>query len=386
MIRRVLERRQHAALHVVGVVAQRPQGFFERRVGAVPLAGGLPPGQLALFGVRDGVAEGLVEAPDAAPQVGDPDQVVGRPAVVEAVRPHARHAAPGQLVDFGVGQVVPLVDGDGIDVFVVGAEARGGVEVGDGLVQVVHYLRLPVQERGQDVARQREAEAVAVAVVVVRHVMAPVGQTRPHFAVGRPVLVHVHDAVAAVRLGGGGEDEDHVFADGPDHGRILDGQTVGQLHHHFGAARLGRMQPGGDVINGLGARDDRPRLFVGKGTRVGQAIKVLTVGVQVRHCGFVGDDHFDHLASLLRLPYRADFHAGRGGGQRAEVAVDLARIVQNPRRADDRPEMVERRGHRLRRRQVVHHLVQKARVGGVCADFLAVGFVVRLGRGALHEE
>ena len=105
-------------------------GFGRNHSRLVDVAAGL----LAQIG---SVARDLVEAADRVVRVGDEEHVVRHPAVVEPVGPHAGHAALGHLHHFVLREQPPLVDGDRIDLLVVGPGAGRGVEIGLRLVQVV---------------------------------------------------------------------------------------------------------------------------------------------------------------------------------------------------------------------------------------------------------
>jgi len=61
-----------------------------------------------LTGVRADVAEGLVETADRVMAHRGPKHVIRRPAVVEAVRPDANHAARGEFFHFVTGHLLPL--------------------------------------------------------------------------------------------------------------------------------------------------------------------------------------------------------------------------------------------------------------------------------------
>ncbi len=338
----VLEGNEHATLHVVGVVAQRPDRLLQRRIGPIPLSRSHGGAQLTLFRIGAAVPQRLVEAADAVARVGDPHQVVRRPAGVEGVGPDAGHAALGQLGDLLVGQVVPLVDGQRIELLVVRPRPGRDVEVVARLVQVVHHGGLPVQIVAQDVAGQRQRQPEAVAVVVVGHVLAPVEERWPHIVVRLSIAIDVHHAIATVRLRRRHDDRDHVLADRLDQRRFLHGEPVGQLHHHLGRPGLGRVEPGGDVVDRFRRGDDLRRLLIRQRPRIGQAVEVPAEALQLGDRCLVGDDHLHHLAPLFGLAHGAVFDARRRVGQRPQVAVDLRRVVQDVGRADDLAEMLER--------------------------------------------
>ena len=92
-------------------------------------------------------AESLVEAADGVVAVGGVEHVVRRPAIVESVRPDARHAALGHLLDFDVGHLLPLVDHDRIEPRVVRAHAGRRVEERHRFVQIVQHRADAIRER-----------------------------------------------------------------------------------------------------------------------------------------------------------------------------------------------------------------------------------------------
>ncbi len=55
--------------------------------------------------------------------VGDIEHVVGRPTIIETVRPNTGHAALGHLFNFVIREQLPFVNRDGIEPGVVGAGA-----------------------------------------------------------------------------------------------------------------------------------------------------------------------------------------------------------------------------------------------------------------------
>ena len=261
---------EDAALLEVDVVAEGPEGRAERRVGPEPGPVGRGRDDAGRAVAR---ALGLVEAADGVVAVGRVEGVVRGPAVVEALGPDAGDAQLGQLVDLAVGQEVPLVDGDGVEPGVVGAGARRDVEVGDGLVEVVHDEGVEVEEDLHDVLAQLEGQAEVVAVVVVRDVLAPVEE--PVGDVGLGVLAlghgHVDLLVAAVGLEDGGDERDGVLADGLDEGRLVDGDAVGELHEHLDGARLAGVEAAGGPVDRLGLGEEGLGFGVRELAGIGQA-------------------------------------------------------------------------------------------------------------------
>ncbi len=258
-------------------------------------------------------------------------------------------------------------------------------------MQVVHHGRLPVQVRVQDVTGEREPEPVSVAIVVVRDVLSPVAERRPHPIVGLPVPVGVHHPVAAIGLGGRHDDRDRAVPDRVDEGGLFHRQPVGQLHHHLRRSRLGRVQPGGDVVDRLRACDHLQGLVLGDSSGIREPIDRVPIAVETRERRFVGDDHLDHLPTLLRSPDRVDLDPGGGRGQRPHIPVYLIGVVEDIGGSDDRPEVIQRRRDGLRGGQVVDQLVEEPLVGGVLADLLRVGVIVALlrqssGRGARPRQ
>jgi hypothetical protein len=189
---------------------------------------------------RTVVVSGPYEAPGRVMRVCREEHVVRRPAVVEAVRPHARDAALRHLHHFGLGQEPPLVHGDRIQGLVVGAGAGGRVQVVRRLMQVVHDRRMPFEEEAVHVLRQLEHLPDVVAVVVVRDVLPPVHQRQAR-GTARQLLVEVvrvHLLLTSVHFDDWRDERDHVVADRLNEGRLLHSQTIRHFLEHLRAARF----------------------------------------------------------------------------------------------------------------------------------------------------
>ena len=382
----VIQRHQHTALHVVGVVAQRPLCFFQRGIGAVPLHRGHPLRNGALEGFGDMVAECFVESSGGIAQVGHPDEIIAGPAVVKAMRPYTGHAGTGELGHFLVRQIVPFVDGEGIEMLVVRPESGGDIEKRHGFVQVVHDRGFPVHEALQDIARQRKAEAVAVAVVVMCDILAPEGEIRSDTAIAGAVTKNIDDAIAAVRFGDRAKDENHIPADHLHEGSLFDGKAIGQLHHHLGRAGLGRMQPGGDIIDRAGCADEVLRAVRAESPRISQTVERTADDFQRIQPGLVRNDHLDHLAVFLGSADGTHHHPGRGFGQSAQVGVNFIDIVQPARCTDDGSEKIQRRGHGVGLWQMIYQGIEKMPGCCVLTDFRAVQRVVLPGYCPAREQ
>jgi hypothetical protein len=301
---------------------------------------------------------GLVEPADRVVQVRDGQHVVGGPAVVEPVGPHAGEPAPRQLVDLLEGELVPLVHHDGIEFVVVRPGAGARIEEWDGLVQVVPHHGPPVQERLDVVLREALGQHHAVAVVVVRRVLPPVGQSHraPRQLERLGEAVDVHRPVTPVHLEHRRDQGDDVLADRPHVRGLLHREPVGQLHQHLRAARLRRVDRAGEPVDRLRRPDEAVAERGGQSPGIGQPGQHPPVVVEPRHGRLVGDGEQDHLASLVARAEREQTNAGRRLCDRAEVAVDVGDVAQPTHRPGDIAQHRERRRHRRRGRQVVHQL------------------------------
>ena len=104
-------------------------------------------------------------------------------------------------------------------------------------------------------SRELERHAHRVAVVVVRDVVAPVDHVRRHVVrVLLLPLVDVDDAIAAVDLDDRRDQRDDVIANVLDVGRVVDRETIRELHERRRRAGFGRVDRAGDVVDGRGAR------------------------------------------------------------------------------------------------------------------------------------
>ena len=358
VLRGPVEDGETAALHVVRVVAQRPEELLVGRPRPVPLpvrdglvdVALLGRAERALDGLRRGVAEGLVAAADRVVVRGDRVEVVQSPRLAESPGPDARHAEGRERLDLVERGLEPLPDRDRVQVRVVRARAVPDVEERDRLVQIVHGLRVVVVKHPVHGLGQLQRLLMRVAVVVVEDVVPPVGRRplRKVVVVGLALQVPVEPVdglVPAVRLGDRVDQDDQVLADVLDHRLLRDGQPVRQLHDHLGAAGLGRVQAGVEVVDRPRRRDD---LLGGLGRRFPRVGEVRGRGLQAVEAldpFLVRDGDEQDLAALLGLADDVDLDAGRGLGQRAEVTVDLARARELPGRAHDVAEELRRRRH-----------------------------------------
>ena len=112
------------------------------------------------------VSHDLVHAHHAVVVRGHDSHVAGRPAVDVAVSPDAGHAVLGELGHLEVGEPGEFGPEDGVEEGVLRGLAAVGVEEPDGLVQVVHDGRMPVEIPLEEIL-VGEAGVVDVAVIVV---------------------------------------------------------------------------------------------------------------------------------------------------------------------------------------------------------------------------
>ena len=89
------------------------------------------------------------------------------------------------------------------------------------------------------------------------------------------------------------------------------------------------------------------RLRFGRLARIGQLVEIAFVGVEVGDRLLVADREQDHVAAFLGLADRPELGPSRRGlGDRLQIAVDVGRVIEDARRADDVAEELERRRHR----------------------------------------
>ena len=388
VLRRPVEDREAAGLHVVRVVAERPEELLVRRPGPVPLAVRHGRVDVAVFrraqrpldGLRRAVAERLVSAAHRVVVGRDGVEVVEPPRLAEAPGPDARHAERRQALDLVERGLEPLGDRDRIEVHVVRAGAVPRVEQRDRLVEVVHGRRVVVVEHPVDGLRQLQGLLVRVAVVVVEDVEAPVrrrslGQVLPVGLALEVAVEPVDGLVPAVGLRDRVDENDQVLADVADHRLLGDGEPVGELHHHLRAAGLGRVEPRVEVVDRPRRRDDLLGRLRARDPGVGEGRRRGLEPVEVPDPLLVGDRHEQDLAALFRLPDHLDTHAGRRLRERPEVAVDLGRAGELPFGSGHVAEKLRRRRHGRRGGDVRHPGAQEARLGRELRD--------RLGRARL---
>ena len=240
---------------------------------------GLGFGDEAVHGGGAAVAHDLVHAHHAVVVGGHDGDVAGGPSVDVGVGPDAGHAVLGELRHLEVGEPGELAPEDGVEEGVLRGLAAVGVEEPDGLVQVVHDGRVPVEIPLEEVL-VGEAGVVDVAVVVVLGVLAPVGNAAFEDGVGvgdvdEVAVVPVDVAVAAVGVGYGHDGDYYFVADFFDERGVFGDEAVGELHEHLGWAEFGAVEAAGEGVDGLGVGDDLVGLVVGEAAGVGEAGEVF---------------------------------------------------------------------------------------------------------------
>ena len=325
------------------------------------------------------IALNFVETPDRVVAVRDEEHVVRDPAVIEAVGPHAGHAAPRHLHHVVLGEHPPLVDRDGIDRLVVRARAGRRIQIGLRFVQVVQDRRLPIEVDALDGPREREKLTHPVAVVVVLHVLAPVHERQPRGAFGLFLveIVGIDHLLAAVHLDDRRDQRDDVGADVLDEGRVFHREPVRHLHQHLWTAGLRRVHAAREVVDRLGRANELLRLLLGGLPRVRELREHGLVLVDRLDRGFVGDRGHDHVAPFLGLSDVPDGHAIRRLVERGKVAMDVGGMGEDAGRPGHVAEKFERRGYRIGGRQVIDELGRNPRVREVFLDLGGV-LAVRL--------
>ena len=360
IVRHVPQRDQDSRLLIIHVAANAPTNAVDGWIGPVPLhrrRGGRQLHVVLAVGAARRVR--LVEAADRIVQVRDRQAVVGRPAIVELVREHARQSAARELRDLAVGQREPLVDLDCVVLGVVRTRAGAGVQERHRLVQVVRDRRPPVEEGLEEGARQFERQRHAVTVVVVSDILAPVrhADVGVRRQVQPPVLlVEVHVVVTPVHFPHRDDHRDHVLADAANVLAVVNGEAIQQFDHRLRTPRLGGMQRTAEQVHRL-AHTQQFRTFRRRqATRVGQLAQDRLVVIELRNSRFIGDDRHHHLAPFLGLPQAHDLHAIAGRIHRTVVLRRFCAVRKTPDRARHVAQCLQRRRDRGGRRQIVHHV------------------------------
>ena len=232
--------------------------------------------------------------------MGDGEGIARAPAVKKPVRPDPRNSAPGHLADLQEGELLPLVDRDRVEPGVEGAGSRGGIEISDGFVEVVHDDRAPFEVGLDQVFAELQAQADGIPVVVMGDVLAPIDE-RDRFLilVFFFVEIDIHGLVPAVDLEDRGHKNNHVLADGLDVACFFDGQAISELHHHLGRATLLGVKAAGYPVDGKSLGDDLGGVLVLEPAGVGQASHNLLEALEAGHVLLGGDGDGDHFPALV---------------------------------------------------------------------------------------
>src|SRR2546421_233550 len=268
----VVHAEEDGALLHVDIVAGGPFDFGKWWIGAVPFATRVGRTKHSNARVGAAIAESFVETADGIVIVGDGEEIVGSPAVVEAVSPDADDAALGHLLNFVIGHLLPLSDDDGVEPGVVRTSAGHDVEIRNGLVEIVHDGGMPVEKGLEHVAGESETDTQVVAVIVMGDVVSPPDE-RIGWLVGMLLVLHVdvNHAVVAIGFDDGGDEHDGIAADFLDEGRVFDSETVGKFHEHFRGAGFWGVDAAVSPVNGLTFGDDLLRFGIAEAAGVGKA-------------------------------------------------------------------------------------------------------------------
>ena len=155
-------------------------------------------------------------------------------------------------------------------------------------------------------------------------------------------------------------------------GVSCDREPVAELHQHLGPAGLRRVHAAGDVVDRLRGLQQLLRLLLGRPPRIGQLRDLRLVLVERLDRRLVGDRDEDHVAPFLALADRPHRHAIRRLVDGGEVAMDVGRPGQLARRARHVAEELQRRRHRVGRRQVIDELGRDPRILEVLLDLRGV--------------
>jgi hypothetical protein len=192
--------------------------------------------------------------------------------------------------------------------------------------------------------------------------------------------------LAAVDFARRGKHEDDVVADRLDEGRLLDRETIGELHQHLGAARFRRVDASRGEVDRLPRGNQLLRLRVGQLARVGQLRRDLLVFVELFDRRLVGNRDRDHVAPLVGHADLEHRDTLRRLVERVEVTCDVLVVRHVPRLARHIAEELQRRRHLVGGRHMVDELGENPRIGGGCLDARRVVGIelLRRRRGALR--
>ena len=251
--------------------------------------------------------------------------VIGRPAVIELMGPDTRHTLFGQFVHFLIGELVPFVDNDRVDPGVVGSCSGGNIEVGSGFVQVMHDLRMILQECPHDVFAQLQRQSEVVPVIVVGHIFPPVKWpagivSLRIFSVGHG---HIDLFIATIHFQNRGDQHDGILTDGFDEVRFVHSDAVGQLHQHFRRPGFTRMHGPCGPVHRLGIFNELLGFLLRNLAWVSQFGVDVFVLLKVLDRIFVGNDNQDHFPPFLGCASWKNLNPRRSVRERPHVFVDF---------------------------------------------------------------
>ena len=282
-----------------------------------------------------------------------------RKVVAEVPAPHPGHAETGERGHLVKAHLQALVVTHGIDVVVDWTGAVPGDEKRDAFVQIVHDLRMPLEEHALHRLGGLVRELNGVTIDVDHGVARPVGRrlARQGGAVRLAFQESVepfHLLVAAVGIRDRIDQYHDVLADAPDHGLLGHGEAVGELEHGFGRAGFVRMQRGVEIIDRPCARDDA----LGGGgigpARIGERRSRGFQPVEIADALLVGDREQHDIAALFGASDGEHAHARRGRGECPAIGVGGCRVDQLSGRAGDPVQEGSRRRNCRREGQIRH--------------------------------
>ena len=292
----------------------------------------------------------------------NPKQIIRHPAVVESIRPNARHIPLGHLHNFRLGQHPPLIHRNWIQRIVIRPRPRRHIQIRLSLMQIMPHRRMPLHHGARNILRQRQILPHPIPVIVVLHILTPIHQGRTRLPRLLSVVIGIDGLLPTINFNHRSQESNHITADLPDERTLLHNQPVSQLNQHLRPARLRRMNPAQSPVKRLGSMNQLPSLSLRQIPGIPQLRERLFVLIQIPDRSLIRNGEHHQIPTFFRLAQLPELSARRRFAESFVVPLDIGSISKLPRSPRYPPKELQRRRNRVRCRHMVHKFRSNARV------------------------